>query len=136
MENAVGGPNDRGYLYQQFRGDSQLAAHAEYHFPLFSISALDFRALGFYDVNAIWFRDLPPGNGMYVTRNTPDQRTFLVDANGYPPGGGFDFKRDIHQSVGGGLRFFLRSVAVPLIGLDAGYGLESRGWRFILVIGA
>src|SRR5262245_24843345 len=137
MENAAGGPNDRGYLFQQFRGDSQLGAHAEYHFPLFSISALDFRALGFYDINAIWFRDLPPGIGMYATRNTPDQRTFLIDqANGgYPPGGGFDFRRDIHQSVGGGLRFFLRSVAVPLIGLDAGYGLESRGWRITIVIG-
>jgi outer membrane protein insertion porin family len=137
MENTAGGPNLRGYLYQQFRGDSQLQAHVEYHFPLFSIGSADFRALGFYDVQAIWFRNLPPaGNEMYATRATPDQRTFLVDANGWPNGGGFQLDRDLHQSVGGGLRFFLRSVAVPLIGFDAGWGVESRTWRFTLIVGA
>jgi outer membrane protein insertion porin family len=136
MENTAGGPNLRGYLYQQFRGDSQIAAGAEYHFPLFSISSLDFRALVFYDAQALWFRNVPTGATQFVTRDTPDQRTFLVDGNGYPAGGGFDVKRDIHQSVGGGVRFFLRSVAVPLIGFDAGWGLESRSWRFTLVIGA
>ena len=136
MENTAGGPNLRGYLYQQFRGDSQIAAGAEYHFPLFSISALDFRALAFYDFQAIWFRNIPNGTGMYVTRDTPDARTFLVDANGYPVGGGFQLNRDVHQSVGGGIRFFLRSVAVPLIGFDAGWGIESRSWRFTLVVGA
>ena len=49
---------------------------------------------------------------------------------------GFDPKRDIHQAVGGGLRFFIRSIAVPLIGFDAGFGLESRSWRFTLIVGA
>ena len=137
MENTAGGPNLRGYLYQQFRGDSQLQAHVEYHFPLFSIGSLDFRALGFYDIQAIWFRNLPPaGNQMYATRATPDERTFLVDVNGWPNGGGFQLDRDLHQSVGGGLRFFLRSVAVPLIGFDAGWGVESRTWRFTLIVGA
>jgi hypothetical protein len=67
-------------------------------------------------------------------RNTPDARTFLIDAMGLQEG--FNPRRDIHQAVGGGLRFFLRSVAVPLIGFDAGYGLESRTWRFTLIIGA
>src|SRR3954447_5636506 len=136
MENSAGGPSLRGYLFQQFRGDSQLAAHAEYHFPLFSISSLDFRALVFYDVQAIWFRNLPPvGPGVYTIRDTPDQRSFLInDIDGYQQG--FQFDRDIHQAVGGGLRFFLRSVAVPLVGFDAGYGLESHSWRFTLIIGA
>jgi outer membrane protein assembly factor BamA len=136
MENAAGGPNLRGYLFQQFRGDSQIGGRAEYHFPLFSISSLDFRALAFYDFQAIWFRDLPPmGSGVYTVRDTPDQRTFLMNTiNGYQQG--FDYQRDIHQAVGGGLRFFLRSVAVPLIGFDAGYGLESRSWRFTLIVGA
>jgi hypothetical protein len=49
---------------------------------------------------------------------------------------GLDTSRDIHNDVGAGLRFFLRSVAVPLVGFDAGYGLESHKVRFILVVGA
>jgi len=136
MENAAGGPSLRGYLFQQFRGDSQMSARGEYHFPLFSIGPLDFRALGFYDIQAIWFRSLPPmGTGEFTVRDTPDQRSFLMnDVNGYQPG--FNFSRDVHQAVGGGLRFFLRSVAVPLIGFDAGYGIESRSWRFTLIVGA
>ena len=49
---------------------------------------------------------------------------------------GFSFDNSVHTAVGGGLRFFLRSVAVPLVGFDAGYGIEARTWRFILIVGA
>ncbi len=91
-ENTAGGNNLRGYLGQQFRGDTQIGAKLEYHFPLFSISSLDFRALGFYDFQAVWFRNPPDGtttvndpNGQgygtaYVQRNTPDARTFPTAA--------------------------------------------------------
>lgn len=141
-ETTAGGPTLRGFLYQQFRGDTQLAGRVEYHFPLFSIASLDFRALGFYDAAAIWFRDLPPVENIvtqvgdpnvYFRRNTPDQRTFPQVI-----GQGFELNRNVHHDVGGGLRFFLRSVAVPLVGFDAGYGIDpgARRWRFILIIGA
>jgi outer membrane protein assembly factor BamA len=138
-ENTAGGPNLRGYLNQQFRGDTQLWGKAEYHFPLFSIGSLDFRALGFYDVSAVWFREVPtvpivtdPNTGTtYTQRGTPDQRTFPTSLQS-----GFSFGQSVHNDVGGGLRFFLRSVAVPLIGFDAGYGLEAHNWQFILIIGA
>jgi hypothetical protein len=64
-------------------------------------------------------------------RATPDARSFpLSDQQGFSPG------RDIHNAVGAGFRFFLRSVAIPLIGFDAGYGIEARHWQFFLVIGA
>ncbi|HEY5088694.1 MAG TPA: polymerase, partial [Polyangia bacterium] len=134
------GPNLRGFLNQQFRGDTQLWGKAEYHFPLFSIGSLDFRALGFYDVSAIWFREVPTngpivtdpsGTSTYYQRGTPDQRTFPTSLQS-----GFSFGQSVHQDVGGGLRFFLRSVAVPLIGFDAGYGIQANNWQFILVIGA
>jgi hypothetical protein len=58
----------------------------------------------------------------------------INDTGGYQQG--FEFTRDVHQAVGGGLRFFLRSVAVPLVGLDAGWGIESHSWRITLIIGA
>ncbi|HVR63315.1 MAG TPA: BamA/TamA family outer membrane protein, partial [Polyangia bacterium] len=135
FENTAGGMDLRGYLYQQFRGDTQLAGKVEYHFPLFSVGSLDFRALGFYDASALWYRELPteqPGSDMpFVYRDTPDQRTFSSKILG-----GFDASRDIHTSVGAGLRFFLRSVAVPLVGFDAGYGIEAHTWRFTLIVGA
>jgi outer membrane protein insertion porin family len=133
-ENTAGGSNLRGYLGQQFRGDTQLWGKVEYHFPLFSIGSLDFRGLGFYDVQSIWYREtpttIPTTDPNYVQRDTPDQRTFLVGEKS-------GFSRDsIHNDVGLGLRFFLRSVAVPLVGVDFGYGLEANHWQFIIVVGA
>jgi len=133
-ELTVGGPNLRGYLYQQFRGDTQISAKAEYHFALFSVGPADFRGLVFYDAAALWFRDLPPDIDPltgYRVRATPDGRSFPTQEEA-----GFSAKRDIHNDVGAGLRFFLRSIAIPLIGFDAGYGIEARHWQFLLVIGA
>jgi outer membrane protein assembly factor BamA len=128
----AGGANLRGYLFQQFRGDTQLNAKVEYHFPLFSVGSADFRGLAFYDFAAIWFRDLPPLDPTtgYYLRPDGDQRTFKYVSPG------FDKNRDVHNDVGGGLRFFLRSVAIPLIGIDVGYGLESHGVNYLLVVGA
>lgn len=133
-DTVAGGANLRGYLAQQFRGDSQLNGRAEYHFPLVSIGSLDLRGLVFYDVAAIWFRHLPTAtNGAgFLVRPDGDLRTF----NPAYQVKGFDPKRDIHNDVGTGIRFFLKSVAIPLVGFDAGYGLESHRWRFLLIAGA
>jgi outer membrane protein insertion porin family len=139
-ENTAGGQNLRGYLFQQFRGDTAVFGNVEYHFPLFSVGSLDFRALVFYDAAAVWYRaDPTAGSGLmanvatgqsYYQRDTPDGRTLPGSVQ---QGIHLD---SIHEDVGGGLRFFLRSVAVPLVGFDAGYGLEARNWRFILIVGA
>ena len=140
-ENTAGGNNLRGYLGQQFRGDTQLWGKLEYHFPLFSVGSLDFRGLGFYDVQAVWYRDQPngvpvidpygpPQYSTYVQRDTTDGRTFLSPFRS-------GFSRDvIHNDVGVGIRFFLRSVAVPLVGIDFGYGIEASHWQFLIVVGA
>jgi outer membrane protein assembly factor BamA len=133
-ENTAGGPNLRGYLYQQYRGDTQLWGKVEYHFPLFSVGPLDFRALGFYDGSALYFRSLPEQtdpDAAFVQRPTPDARTFPSQIEK-----GFLLERDVHNAVGAGLRFFIRSVAVPLVGIDAGYGIEAKHWRFFLIVGA
>jgi outer membrane protein insertion porin family len=133
-ENYAGGTNLRGFVYRQFTGDTQANAQAEYHFPLFSISKLDIRGLFFGDGAAVWWRKLPPrtpDNMAYERR--PDGRQYL------PPQyleAGFDPKRDIHVGVGAGIRFFLRSVAVPLVGLDVGHGIGTKTVRLILVLGA
>lgn len=137
-ENTAGGSNLRGYLEQQFRGDTQIWGNAEYHFPLFSIRSLDFRGLVFYDLQAIWFRSLPTTNRVgpdasgtsYDQRDTPDERTFPTMLRA-----GFSIDQSLHNDVGAGLRFFLRSVAVPLVGVDAGYGIEARSWQLLVVVG-
>jgi outer membrane protein assembly factor BamA len=136
-EATAGGSNLRGYLFQQFRGDTQFAAKAEYHFPLFSIGSLDFRALGFYDTSAVWFRENPTTMPVTDGMNTYNQRG-TVDARTFPTTQpiGFTFKDSVHNAVGGGLRFFLRSVAVPLVGIDAGYGIEAKNWRILVIVGA
>jgi hypothetical protein len=98
------------------------------------VGSLDFRALAFYDVQAVWFRETvtdPTMPGVDFTRMTPDMRSFPAN-NQY----GFSWQQSVHNDVGGGLRFFLRSVAVPLVGFDAGYGLEANNWRFLLIVGA
>jgi outer membrane protein assembly factor BamA len=132
-ENATSGANLRGFVYRQFIGDTLLRTQVEYHFPLFSIKQLDVRGLVFNDAAATWFRTLPPEtpDGKYETRS--DGRSFL------PPGllvPGFDAQRDVHTSVGAGLRFYLRTVSAPLVGFDLGHGIGTGTLRFVLVIGA
>jgi len=91
------------------------------------------RGLAFSDTAAIWFRRLPqvsPDGLTYVTRS--DGRQFL------PPGflrEGFRANQDIHTSAGLGLRFYLRSVAVPLVGADGGNGIGTKDVRVILILG-
>lgn len=131
-ENSAGGTNLRGYLYRQFQGDTHLRTQVEYHFPLFTLWTIDVRGLLFNDAAAIWFRQLPQqSGGNYVRRD--DGRQFL------PPAfleQGFRASRDIHSSAGAGLRFYLRSVAIPLVGVDVGNGLGTKDIRVILVLGA
>jgi outer membrane protein assembly factor BamA len=130
-EPSAGGQNLRGYLYRQFQGDSYVRSQVEYSFPLFSVYSLDVRGITFSDAAAIWFSKLPVENGVsYETRE--DGRQFL------PPSylrQGFDENKDIHVSVGAGIRFYLRSVAVPLVGVDVGHGLGTKDIRMILVLG-
>lgn len=134
-ENSAGGTNLRGYLYEQFRGDTHLRSQVEYHFPLFSLWGVDVRGLVFNDAAAIWWQHLPNQvasdyGPVYVPRD--DGRQFL------PPmflQQGFKASRDIHTSAGAGLRFYLRTVAIPLVGFDVGNGLGTKDVRVILVVG-
>jgi outer membrane protein insertion porin family len=133
-ENSVGGASLRGYLHREFAGDTQGSGQLEYHFPLASISKLDIRGLLFSDAAAIWYEKLTPTNELgtaYLERQ--DGRNFLPPEYLVP---GFDSNRDIQTSFGAGLRFFLRSVAVPLVGVDLGYGIRDKAVRLVLIVGA
>jgi outer membrane protein assembly factor BamA len=134
-ENWLGGTNLRGYLYRQFSGDTQVSAQVEYHFPLFWISQLQVRGLVFNDWAALYFRELPrtdPTGTFYEVRR--DGRSYLPSTYLVP---GFDPHRDIHGAAGVGIRFFLKSIAVPLVGADIGRGFQRGApFRLVLVVGA
>ena len=59
LEVETGGALMRGLVFRQYRGDTDVRATLEYILPLFTISGLSVRMIGFYDTNLTWFRSLP-----------------------------------------------------------------------------
>jgi outer membrane protein assembly factor BamA len=128
QELVAGGNSLRGFLYRQFRGDLRLSFTAEYHFPLFTIRSLSFRGVAFSDTGLLMWRSLPEDlqlrdvNGRVVRGYLPESESGLDGAT-------------LAQGVGVGLRLFLRSVVLPLVGVDVAYGVNSGEFRFYLVAG-
>ena len=122
----MGGDGMRGYVNNQFRGDFKVSGTAEYSVPLFTAWDLSVRGLGFWDSGYLTFVSCgscgPNGD------STNNERNYLPDsaARGLSP-----FK----NSVGVGTRFYLRSIVLPLLGLDVGYGLEAGDFQVYLAIG-
>jgi len=139
-----GGAGFRGYLNRQFRGDSRLFGSMEYIFPIVKVFGLHMRGLVFFDSNLSWFLEKPDcrpasdgGRGCadgypYAERISDGGRHVRY----YLPGQYFSLKREAwNNGVGCGLRFALKAIAIPLVGVDYGYGLESRGHQIYLTLG-
>jgi outer membrane protein insertion porin family len=134
-EYESGGTGLRGYLTRQFRGDTKVFGSAEYVFPIVKLWGLHIRGLVFYDTNLTWFSQKPdcgPGSDAgrcldgypYAERWSDDRKHIRY----YLPGQFFSPKMEgWTNGVGAGLRFYLKSIAMPLIGVDYGYGLEATG---------
>jgi hypothetical protein len=125
QEFVAGGTALRGYKGAQFRGDLKFAFNAEYSVHLFSIpfpllERLAVRGLAFYDSRYITFRDIEESDTF---------RNYLPGADSQS--GAAPFK----NGVGFGTRFFARSIVLPLLGLDVGYGLESGAVEVYFAIG-
>jgi outer membrane protein assembly factor BamA len=133
QEVEAGGPQLRGFIVRQYRGDTAVRLTLEYILPLFTVWGLSFRAIAFYDTNLTWFRDIPPQEGgptARLVRRGNNFRDFLPDT----PSG---VVRDSwHNGIGGGLRFYLRGVVLPLLGLDFAYGFESSAFQWYVNIGS
>ncbi len=124
-EFTAGGTALRGYKGAQFRGDVNIGFNAEYSVHLFSmpfplLERLAVRGLAFADSRYTTFQK----------KNDNADRNYLPgtfdDRSRYAP-----FK----NAVGLGTRFFARSIVLPLLGLDVGYGLESGAIEVYLAIG-
>lgn len=116
-ELTLGGVGDlRGYVGDQFRGDRRLAGRVEYSVPIAKWRTFAFRALGFVDAGAIGYgwRD-------------PDTRNYLpTQANG---------ASWTRTDAGAGLRVYVGSVVLPLLGLDVAYGFEGKRPEVVFEIG-
>jgi outer membrane protein assembly factor BamA len=132
QEVEQGGAQLRGYIYRQFRGDTSLRLTTEYILPLFTLLGLSVRAVGFYDTNLTWFRDLPPQNGPLARFVVRDRafRDFLPDtASGL-------VRYSWNNGIGAGLRLYLRGVVLPLVGVDFAYGFESDSFQVYFALGS
>jgi outer membrane protein insertion porin family len=124
-EFTAGGTALRGYKGAQFRGDINVGFNAEYSVHIFS---MPFPLLERLAVRGLVFAD-----SRYTTfqkKNDNTQRNYL-------PGTFDDRSRTapFKNAVGLGTRFFARSIVLPLLGLDVGYGLESGAIEVYFAIG-
>jgi hypothetical protein len=128
QELVAGASSLRGFLYRQFRGDTRALFTAEYHFPLFTVRSLAFRGVAFSDMGMMMWRSIPE-DGQLRDVNGRVVRGYLPNAHDGIGG------VTVAQGLGLGLRLFLRSVVLPLVGVDVAYGVNSGEFRFYLVAG-
>jgi outer membrane protein insertion porin family len=119
QEFLTGGTSMRGWLNWQFRGNLRTIANLEYSVPVMTIKGFSMRALGFFDSAYTTFTR---------TREEEAKRHYL-------PGSHVRGLDGFKNSIGVGTRFYLRQIVLPLLGLDVGYGLESRDVQVYLAIG-
>jgi outer membrane protein assembly factor BamA len=120
QELTTGGTSMRGWLNNQFRGDFQTLANAEYSAPLITIAGLGFRGLAFWDSAYTTF----------LTTSNPE-RNYLPNSLFQSGSTLSGFK----NSVGVGMRLYMQQIVIPLLGVDVGYGLEAGDVQVYLAIG-
>jgi outer membrane protein insertion porin family len=101
-------PDLRGYAVDRFRGDVRLFGRLEYSLPLFKWRSFALRSIGFWDTGTIGFH----------SPRTGGDRIYLPSQ-----AAGIDRWRN---DVGAGLRVYVKSIVLPLLGLDVGYGIEAH----------
>ncbi|MFH0902430.1 MAG: BamA/TamA family outer membrane protein [Pseudomonadota bacterium] len=115
---AGGAPGLRGYQTWQFRGDMKTGSTLEYSLPLFDLGPFSFRGLGFWDsAFATFLRE--DGN---TQRHYLDGQTTTKLAQW-------------RNGIGAGFRVYVRSIVLPLVGLDFGYGIEAQDYHVYLALG-
>ena len=113
----LGGAVDlRGYNVDRFRGDTRAMFRFEYSVPITKWRMFAFRAIGFWDSGFI---------GFYRPRK---DRVFVYP---YEVDGAHWFRND----VGAGFRLYVKSVVLPLLGIDVAYGIEAEDYKIYFQLG-
>jgi len=113
----LGGASDlRGYSVDQFRGSLATMLRAEYSVPIYKYKLFAFRAIGFYDVG-------------YVRVGSHDQpdKNYLPDQ---PVGTSW-----LRSDVGAGIRLYVSTIVLPLLGLDVARGIEGKSTEIYFELG-
>ncbi|HEU5057663.1 MAG TPA: BamA/TamA family outer membrane protein [Kofleriaceae bacterium] len=124
QEYTGGGTTLRGYENKILRGDVKGAANLEYSVPFFTIKGFAFRGLLFVDSAYVAFLDIEPDDTF--RHYLPNADVGAENVSNLAPW---------KNSVGGGIRLYVRQIVLPLLGLDLGYGLESGGVEVYFAIG-
>jgi outer membrane protein insertion porin family len=119
QEYTSGGTSLRGYATNEFRGDAKAAGNIEYSLQLFTVRGVAVRGLTFVDSAYTLFLD------------QLDDNTFRHYLHHQGRRGMAGFR----SAAGGGIRLYTRQLVLPLLGLDVGYGIESRGVEVYLALG-
>lgn len=113
----IGGQNLRGYLTNEFHGDTLFSMQAEDQAVLLRLrlpwSQVRFNVAAALFVDAATLLDRHPGG---TTVSPLDTSPSPVRSK----------LHDIHASVGGGVRFILPGVVIPALKVDVGYGIDVR----------
>ena len=124
----MGGRLLPGYTHRLALGDMNTSLMVTYNLPLFRVWWFDFRQVFYYRNAWIFFRK--GGN----------EEPYFVESNGvrryhlaHTPGP--TDRASFLQAIGTGLRLYVKAVAIPLLGVDVGYGLESNDVRFYFYVG-
>jgi outer membrane protein assembly factor BamA len=116
-ELRIGGPNLRGYLTNEFHGDTLFSAQLEDQAVLLRLrlpwTKVRFNVATAIFVDAASLLDRHPGGTTVAPLDTPPS----------PVRSKLD---DIHASFGGGVRLILPGVVVPALKIDVGYGIDVR----------
>ena len=124
QEYTGGGTTLRGYENKTLRGDVKLAGNMEYSVPFFTIKGFAFRGLMFVDSAYVAFLDIEEDDTF--RHYMPNADVTQKNVSNLAPW---------KNSVGGGIRLYVRQIVLPLLGLDLGYGLESGGVEVYFAIG-
>jgi outer membrane protein insertion porin family len=114
----LGGATLRGYPFDYFRGDTLAAAQAEWVFPIAPVRNFVLRGVVFADAGAAWYSGLlsPAQDGGDCDPMDPTTCSSLN--HGRPAGG---------VGAGVGIRLYLKTVVLPLVGVDVAYGFIGTG---------
>jgi hypothetical protein len=116
-ELRIGGSNLRGYLTNEFHGDTLFSLQAEDQAVLLRLrlpwTQVRFNVAAAIFVDAATLLERHPGG---TTVPPPDTLPTPVRSK----------VNDIHESVGGGVRIILPGVVVPALKIDVGYGIDVR----------